>query len=120
MLYSLLYCLPTLPMLVPRASLTITKGKPTYWERTARSGNVVGAAFCGVCGVRLYHEPANKAVLNVKPGTLDDTSWVSPVGHIWTARAQPWLAGRLEGVLYPGQQPNMDALIAAWRARKEG
>jgi hypothetical protein len=107
-------------MPVPAAALTITKGQPAHWERTAASGNIVGAVFCEACGVRLYHEPANKAFLNVKPGTLDDASWVSPVGHIWVEHAQPWLRGRLEGVLYPGQQPNMTALIAAWRDPAEG
>ena len=69
---------------VPRESLKITKGTPAHWERTAESGNIVGAAFCADCGVRLYHEPANRALLNVKPGTLDDASWIAPVGHIWT------------------------------------
>ena len=106
-------------MPVPREALTYTKGAPARWERTADSGNVVGAAFCAVCGVRLLHEPANKAMLNVKPGTLDDTSWVVPVGHIWTDSAQPWVRDQLKGLLYPKQQPNMDGLIAAWRARKE-
>ncbi|MDB5396565.1 MAG: aldehyde-activating protein [Rhodospirillales bacterium] len=107
-------------MPVPRPSFTITKGEPAHWERTADSGNIVGGAFCAACGVRLYHEPANKAFLNVKPGTLDDASWVSPVGHIWTDRAQPWLRDRLEGIVYRGQQPDMAALIAAWRNRAEG
>ncbi len=49
---------------VPRAALTITD-----------------------CGVRLYHEPANKAFLNLKAGTFDDTSWDQPRRHIWTERA---------------------------------
>ncbi|MEX0272119.1 hypothetical protein AB3R30_23625 [Leptolyngbyaceae cyanobacterium UHCC 1019] len=26
----------------------------------------------------------------MKPGTLDDTSWLQPVGHVWTRSAQPW------------------------------
>jgi hypothetical protein len=104
-------------MPVPRAALTIVKGEPGYWERRADSGNMLGAAFCPNCGVRLYHLPANKALLNVKAGTLDDTGWLAPVGHIWTDKAQPWMRGRLEGVLYPRQPPNMDALIAAWRDR---
>ena len=25
-------------------------------------------------------------------GTLDDTSWIEPVGDIWTRSAQPWVA----------------------------
>jgi hypothetical protein len=30
-------------------------------------------------------------VLSVRSGTLDDTSWVEPVGDIWTRSAQPWV-----------------------------
>ena len=102
---------------VPRAALRITEGKPAHWSRIAESGNELGAAFCPDCGVRLYHEPANKAFLNVKAGTFDDTSWTQPVGHIWTEEAQPWIREQLKGVTYPRQQPNMDAFIAAWRDR---
>ena len=104
---------------VPRAALKIVKGKPAHWSRVAESGNEVGAVFCPDCGVRLYHEPVNKAFPNVKAGTFDDTSWIVPVGHIWTEKAQPWMREQLQGVTYPRQQPNMDALIAAWRARTE-
>ncbi len=37
-------------------------------------------------------------LLSVRSGTFDDTSWIEPVGDIWTRSAQPWvplLAGRL-------------------------
>jgi hypothetical protein len=105
---------------VPRAALRVVKGKPARWSRIAESGNELGAVFCPDCGVRLYHEPANKAFLNVKAGTFDDTGWVSPVGHIWTEKAQPWIREQLTGVTYPRQQPNMDAFIAAWRERTGG
>jgi hypothetical protein len=105
---------------VPRAALKIVKGNPAHWSRIAESGNELGAAFCPNCGVRLYHEPANKAFLNLKAGTFDDTSWIQPVGHIWTEKAQPWMRAQLTGVIYPRQQPSMDAFIAAWRDRMGG
>jgi hypothetical protein len=104
-------------VMVPRVALTITRGEPRYWERTADSGNVVGAAFCETCGGRLYHVPSNKALLNIKAGTLDDASWISPVAHIWTETAQPWLRDRLEGVICAGPPPSIDVLIDAWRER---
>jgi len=40
----------------------------------------------------------------VRSGTLDDTSWIEPVGDIWTRRAQPWIvlpAGRLQAERQP-------------------
>jgi hypothetical protein len=108
----------TVPVL--RAALRIVKGEPKHWSRIAESGNELGAMFCPTCGVRLYHEPANKALLNVKAGTLDDRSWAQPVGHIWADMAQPWVRKRLTGVIYPRQQPSMDTFIAAWRERAGG
>jgi hypothetical protein len=107
-------------MPVPRESLKITTGKPVHWSRVAESGNTVGAVLCGDCGARLYHEPVNPALLNVKVGTLDDPSWAAPVAHIWTEAAQPWMRERLDGLIYPKQHPSLDPLIAAWRERKEG
>jgi len=105
---------------VPRAALRIVKGEPAHWSRLAENGNTLGAVFCPTCGVRLYHEPANGKFLNVKAGTLDDRSWARPVGHIWTDYAQPWVKEQLTGVIYPRQQPNMDAFVAAWCERAGG
>jgi hypothetical protein len=34
--------------------------------------------------------------------------------------AQPWMREQLKGVIYPRQQPSMDAFIAAWRDRTGG
>jgi hypothetical protein len=30
-------------------------------------------------------------MVSVKPGTLDDTSWLRPAVHLWTASKQPWV-----------------------------
>ena len=84
-----------------------------------KPGNTLGCVFCPTCGVRLYHEPAYGKFLNVKAGTFDDRSWITPVGHIWTDYAQPWVRQHLSGVIYPRQQPSMDAFIAAWRERAQ-
>jgi hypothetical protein len=104
---------------VPPDALRIVKGEPAHWSRVAESGNTLGAKLCPTCGVRLFHEPANGKFLNVKGGTLDDRSWLRPVGHIWADYAQPWVGEHLSGVIYPRQQPNMDAFIAAWRDRRQ-
>lgn len=103
---------------VPRAALAVTRGTPTRWSRIAESGNEVGAVFCGACGTRLWHEPVNKALLNLKPGTLDDPSWAKPVAHIWTEKAQPWVREMLDGQIYPKQHPSLEPLVAAWRERE--
>ena len=48
--------------------------------------------FCGDCGARLYGERDGRAeIVNVRAGTLDDTSWLRPTRHIWTRSKQPWI-----------------------------
>jgi hypothetical protein len=99
----------------------VTQGTPREWTRVAASGSRVVCTFCGNCGTRLFHESEkNPGVLVVKPGTLDDTSWLEPVGHIWTASAQPWLRDLLDGVIHDGQPANgLRDLAAAWRSRQQ-
>ena len=54
---------------------------------------------------------------SVKAGTLDDTSGLHPVGHIWAASAQPWM--RLDGLVYDHQpDDSYAALIEAFRAQR--
>ena len=59
------------------------------------NGRKVRGYFCPECGTRLYHQWFNAdgdlPFFNVKPGTLDDTSWIAPGCHMWTQHRQPWL-----------------------------
>ena len=55
---------------------------------TADSGRAKTCAFCPDCGVRIYN--ATPALMAIKAGTLDDTSWLKPDAHYWTKRKQPW------------------------------
>ena len=111
-----------LSMVVPRDAIRVTAGEAALWVRpgaVTASGTHNDCFFCRDCGVRLYHWPSrNQAIAIVKPGTLDDTSWLDPVGHIWTKSAQPWVAIPSETVNYEGQPPDFKALEAAWRARR--
>ena len=58
-----------------------------------------------------------KGTISVKLGTLDETGWLRPVGHIWTASAQPWVQIPEDALHYAGQPENLKALIEAWRGR---
>ena len=113
-----------LSMVVPRAALRVTKGEPKVWRRPgehAASGTPTDCVFCGDCGARLYHLPSrNSAIAVLKPGTLDDTTWLRPIGHIWTTSAQPWVKIGTGMVTYPGQAPDFTALAAAWEAQSKG
>jgi hypothetical protein len=85
-------------------ALRFTKGEPkrTHWR--ADSGNERIGVFCGDCGTRIYNgQTAAPAVLSLRAGTFDDTSWVEPAGDIWTKSAQPWV--RFVGDLQDAGQP---------------
>ena len=103
-------CLPT------EAQLLVEGGQPAVWERQHESGRVIDCVICAKCGSRLFHEPrANTKITIVKAGNLDDTSWLFPVGHIWTRSAQPWVAIPPDGANCDVQPPNFGNIIEAWR-----
>lgn len=77
-------------LLVPRAGLHITRGKPEFWVRLADTGRRVGCAFCATCGSRLWHEREGiSETVTVKAGSLDDPVDMSTAIHIWTSRKLP-------------------------------
>lgn len=93
----------------------ITGETPREWTRLTPSGRQMLCAFCPVCGCRLFHRYAGaNDLMSIKPGTLDDTSWLRPVGHIFTSRRQPWLKADV-GICYDAGPPGMDELLRAWR-----
>ncbi len=80
-----------LSMVLARYALEITSGKLRSFTIAADSGALKTGWFCGDCGTRIYNENARlPETYNLKPGTLDDTSWFTPVAHVWLAAKQPW------------------------------
>lgn len=55
-------------------------------------------------------------VVVVQPGTLDDTSWLRPVAHIWTRSAQPWFQFPSDVPLFE-TQPGLGVLAKLWQER---
>lgn len=79
------------------------------------------ARRCAACDTTLWGEPpAYPQLRNLQPGTLDDTSWLSPVGHIWTQSMQPWVVLAPDALRYEGQPEDMLPLVRAWKARSAG
>jgi hypothetical protein len=109
----------SLSLPVPRSAVRVTQGEPREWLRRTDSERMISCMFCGECGTRVFHNPhSNPQVTIVKPGTLDDTSWFDPVGHIWTRSAQPWVDIPADTVNYDGQPPDLSKLIEAWKGQK--
>ena len=77
----------------PGESFRITKGVPRMFARRTSPVKTMECWFCAECGTRLYHMPGGASYpnRNIKPGTLDDSSWLMPTLHFWTRSAQPWV-----------------------------
>lgn len=79
-------------MVVAEADFRITRGAVKTFASVAESGRGKLGAFCPDCGTRIYHTAEMRpGTVSVKPGTLDDTSWLKPEMHVWTRRRQPWV-----------------------------
>lgn len=50
-------------------------------------------------------------------GTLDGASGLSPVAHVWTQDAQPWIALPEPHLKYAQNPPDMAAIEQAWKDR---
>lgn len=95
-------------------SLTAT-GDMAERIREMPGGRNVRGQFCPNCGTRLFHRrTAYAELMNVKAGTLDDTSWLRPAGHIWTRSKQAWVQIGDGELSYETQPDNYDAMIARW------
>lgn len=109
-----------LSMPVEKRGFHLHAGQPKFWKRVAASGRTVTCAYCAHCGTRLYHAPErNPAIVNVKPGALDDTKWLRPVAHLWIASAQPWVSIPDTALRFPGQPESFESLFQAWTEQYE-
>jgi hypothetical protein len=99
-------------------AFAFTRGLPAKIEWQSDMGTTRFGWFCGVCGSRIAQgSTPSKGALSLRAGTLDDTSWVEPVGDIWTSSAQPWVRF-VEGGLRAEKQPSDYApYIAKFRAQ---
>jgi hypothetical protein len=80
----------TLP--VNEADFRLTQGEVKTFASQSDAGRGKLGAFCPECGTRIYHKPEwRKGTVSVKPGTLDDTSWLKPEIHLWTSSRQRWV-----------------------------
>jgi hypothetical protein len=80
----------TVAVVVPRSALEVTKGTPKSYAVTGDSGGQIKRFFCAECGSPLFSEPSAGAFQVVKAGSLDDPSWLTLAGAIYTSSAQPW------------------------------
>ena len=96
---------------VPADALDLI-GQLAIYRRPSDSGTHTRCHYCSHCGVRIFHRSERApAIITLKGGTLDDTSVIVPVAHLWTKRRQPWVILPV-GVTSFETQP---ADLKAWR-----
>ena len=107
----------SLSCIVPVDSLKITQGEPALHHRVEGESHVA-QRFCKKCATRLWGTGSRAPDLAfLKPGTLDDTSWIEPVAHFWTRSAQPWVKFPTDTVIYETQPEDLQELLRLWRER---
>src|SRR6185295_8186482 len=108
-------------MMVPRTALTVIAGTAGAYDVPASHGGRRRGVFCACCATRLWVEPALVPHVSVlRPGTLDDTTWVRPVAHIWVRSAQPWVTIPPDELVFETQPENFAVLVDAWRRQHGG
>ena len=93
----------------------LLSGELSFWSTLADDGTEKRCAFCDQCGSRIYHAFDDGSPFSIKAGSLDDTTWLEPVAHIWTKRAHNWLDLQRSGnPCYETEPESFDDIVAAW------
>jgi hypothetical protein len=103
---------------IPEPSFAFTRGEPKRIEWPSDAGTMRFGWFCVGCGSRIAQgSTPSKGVLSLRAGTLDDTSWVEPVGDIWTTSAQPWVRFVEGGIRTEKQPADYAPFVAKFQAQ---
>lgn len=89
------------------------------WDTRGGDGTVKRCAFCADCGTRIMHGSDDPdEVVSIKAGSLDDTSRLRPVAHIWLRSAQPWVQiDRNQYRCFDQEPENEDELRRLWQTQ---
>ncbi len=111
----------TLIMVVTRDAVAVREGSPEPHERSRADGRKKTIFRCPLCLTALWGSRIEAPdFATIYAGTLDHSSALEPVGHIWTRSAQPWIPIP-EGSLNVREQPLEEdyfALVRAWKQQR--
>jgi hypothetical protein len=104
-----------LVMVVSRSALEVTQGAPELrsfpFGRKQRR-----ARLCADCDTRLWAEPEDQPqTAIVLPGTLHQAREFTPVAHLWTKSALPWIALPPGAVCYEEGPAQFSELVRLWQ-----
>jgi hypothetical protein len=75
-----------------KENFELTQGELASFQFPGTQGHSFTNSFCQDCGTRIHHVHSRfPNLVSLKPGTLDDTSWLIPTFHVYTRSAQPWM-----------------------------
>lgn len=107
-----------LSLWVNRPAIEVTHGDAALQISSGHDDRLRHDRVCLQCNTRLGSEPESLPQLAVvRPGTLDNTSWLRPVAHVWTKSAQPWFEFPEGVVRYATQPAELAELVQLWRDR---
>ena len=73
-------------------SFELTRGELASFDFPGSAGYAFKNSFCKDCGTRIHHVHSRfPNLISLKPGTLDNTDWLTPTFHVFTRSAQPWV-----------------------------
>ena len=106
-----------LSMIVNDKDLKMVKGDVSV-SLLDYNGVQVKRHHCKQCGTTLWvSADSYPGIIALKPGTFDDTTWFTPIAHLWTRSAQPWVCFDNSIPKYE-KQPELSELGELWAARK--
>jgi hypothetical protein len=80
-------------MVIPVDGFAWLNGEPSSFFMKSDSGADKECLFCGNCGVRIFNRfPARPATVNLKPGTLDETTGITPTLQVFSHRKPAWVS----------------------------
>ncbi len=107
-----------LNMPVETSSFSLTRGVVKAWQPDNPSGVASSSWFCSDCSGRIYGSRVSRPErVNVRAGTLDDTTWVWPVAHLFMRSAQPWETISSDALTFETIPEDFRVVALAFRAR---
>ncbi len=105
----------------PADAFRLTSGTLSTWKTRGDSGNEKVCTLCPDCGTRIYHAfLGGSDTLSVKGGSLDDIRQISPIAHIWTRSAQPWLLRFIaDEICHETEPDSFDHLVADFQRKSD-
>jgi len=109
-----------LALKMPCGGLTVVEGEAKPYLRPEADGQKRNVFRCPICLAAIWSERLDlKEVITVYAGTLDESSRLKPVAHIWTRDAQPWIELPKNSLQFPENPPAMQPIVQAWRRQCE-